>query len=287
MPKLLTPLHSPRLAASILGVVLIVGTTAVVAQVTPMEPVQWDKRRLDQLDRNVRRLERAVTQRNAAGQPVLVEPDPETIALQGRVDIMDRRLRDLESTVQRVNGDLERLTFQLDERQRDTETLTRRLRETDGRVQTLVAAAERAVAEREAEVEANASPTGSAAGDLALARTLVATDREGGVAALERLIANWPEAVEAREAEWRVGDALRTGGDQAGAVGAYARALRGWPTAAWAGEVTIKLARGLTATRRQADACSALGEFERRYAARASADLRAVATRARTEANCA
>jgi len=52
-----------------IGLTLIGG--AVVAQVQPMEPIQWDKRRLDQLDRNVRRLERALTQRNAAGEPVL------------------------------------------------------------------------------------------------------------------------------------------------------------------------------------------------------------------------
>jgi hypothetical protein len=61
-------------AMTAIGLTLIGG--AVVAQVAPMEAVQWDKRRLDQLDRNVRRLERALTQRNAAGQPVLVEPDP-------------------------------------------------------------------------------------------------------------------------------------------------------------------------------------------------------------------
>ena len=59
---------------AVLGVVLIAGTTTVVAQTTPMEPIQWDKRRLEQLDRNVRRLERAVTQRNAAG-PRSMRPD--------------------------------------------------------------------------------------------------------------------------------------------------------------------------------------------------------------------
>lgn len=276
---------SPRLIACVAGVALV-GTTGVVAQTVPLQPIQWDARRLDQLDRNVRRLERAVTQRNAAGQPVLIEPDPEVIALQGRVDVMDRRLRDLEATVQRVNGDLERLTFQLDERGRDNEILTRRLRETDARVQTLVAAAETAAMQRQAEEQANASPTGSASGDLTQARALVATDRAGGVAALEKVIANWPDTGEAREAEWRVGDALRAGNDHVGAVGAYARALRGWPTASWAGEVTLKLARGLLATRRQNEACGALGEFDRRYAARASADLKAVAARVRAEAAC-
>ena len=66
---------SPRvLALSAVGVCLIGG--AVVAQTAPLPAIQWDVRRLDQLDRNVRRLERALTQRNAAGEPVLVQPDP-------------------------------------------------------------------------------------------------------------------------------------------------------------------------------------------------------------------
>ena len=70
MLKLPPALRTRNALVTVLGVVLIAGTTTVVAQTAPMEPIQWDKRRLEQLDRNVRRLERAVTQRNAAGQPV-------------------------------------------------------------------------------------------------------------------------------------------------------------------------------------------------------------------------
>lgn len=279
----------PRNAVlTVLGLVLIAGTTTVVAQTAPLPAVQWDNRRLEQLDRNVRRLERAVTQRNAAGQPVLVEPDPEVVALQGQVGIMDRRLRDLETTFQRVNGDLERMGFQLDESQRDNAALGTRLRDAEGRLRTMETAAQAAAVQRQAEVEqAAASPTGNAAGDLASARTLVTVNRQGGLEALERVIANWPNTAESREAEWRIGDAVRAAGDQGAAVSAYARALRGWPTDAWAGEVTLKLARGLVATQRPAEACAALGEFTRRYNARASADLRSVAARVRSDADCA
>ena len=55
-------------ATAVLGVVLI-ADGAVAQQPAPpniMERTEWDNRRLDQLDRNVRRLERALTQRNAA-----------------------------------------------------------------------------------------------------------------------------------------------------------------------------------------------------------------------------
>jgi len=64
MLKFPAVLRSRNALISVLGIVLIAGTTTVVAQTVPLEPVQWDKRRLEQLDRNVRRLERAVTQRH-------------------------------------------------------------------------------------------------------------------------------------------------------------------------------------------------------------------------------
>lgn len=260
---------------------------AVVAQTQPLPAIQWDVRRLDNLDRNVRRLERAITQRNAQGSPVLVESDPELVALQGRVSIMDRRLQDLERTVQRVNGDLERLTFQLDESDRDNAALRARLADAEGRlggIEQARQAAEAAI--REAEEAAARSPTGDPVADLAAARALLATDPARGRAALELVASTWADTPSGREATWRVGDIIRAGGDQAGAVQQYAQALQGWPTEAWAGEVTLKLARGLEATDRDAQACAALGEYDRRYAASSTPGLRAIAGQTRTQANC-
>ena len=72
----------------------------------------------------------------------------------------------------------------------------------------------------------------------------------------------------------------------AGAVAAYAAALNGWPTTSWAGETTLKLARALDATDRKPQACGALGEFNRRYAATASASLKTIAGQVRTQAAC-
>ncbi|MDI6625046.1 MAG: tol-pal system protein, partial [Brevundimonas sp.] len=163
MLKLPPALRSKNVLVTVLGVALIAGTTTVVAQTAPMEPIQWDRRSLERLDRNVRRLERALTQRNAAGQPVIMEPEPEVVALTSRVTIMDRRLNDLEATLQRVNGDLERLTFQLDETVRDNAALTTRLRTAETRLGDIAAAAE-----REAELNApisSTSPTGDAVRD--------------------------------------------------------------------------------------------------------------------------
>jgi len=264
------------------GIALIAGT--VVAQTAPLEPVQWDKRRLEQLDRNVRRLERAVTQRNAAGQPVIIEPDAEVVALQGRVGLMDRRLQDMEASLQRVNGDLERLTFQLDESGRDNTALGARVRDAEGRLRTMEAAAV-----REAALNAaipTTSPTGDAARDLTAAVRLAATDPEMGDRALQTVVAAWPDTPQGREASSRLGDLRISADDPAGAVSAYATALQGWPTTPWAGPTTLELASALFATDRKTQACTALNEFTRRYAPGATPAVLARATVTRTRVGC-
>ena len=282
-----SPFSFRNIALAAVGLGLIGG--AVIAQTQPLPAIQWDVRRLDNLDRNVRRLERALIQRNnQVGEPLLVESDPELIALQGRVSQMDRRLQDMEQTVQRVNADLERLTFQLDESERDNAALRTRLTDADNRVERLENAAEaaRRAAEEAAEEAARGprSPTGDAVSDLAAARAL--TDPAASRAALEAVTINWPDTPSGKEAVWRIGDMIRATGDQAGAVQQYATALSGWPTLPWAGEVTLKLARGLEATNRDAQACAALSEYVRRYERTSTPALRAIAADTRTRAAC-
>nr|WP_314437655.1 tol-pal system protein [uncultured Brevundimonas sp.] len=269
-------------AAAVLGVVLTAGG-AVAQQSAPpniMERTEWDNRRLDQLDRNVRRLERALTQRNAAGQPVLVEPDPEVIALQGRVDILEQRLNDLSATLRRITGDSERATFQLDESQRDNTALRGRLADAEARIQKLETAAE-----LNAPIQAN-SPTGDAGQDLAAAVRLIGTDRPRGERALETVAATWPDTPQSREANSRLGDLRVSANDKAGAVPYYAAALKDWPRIGWAADTTLKLADALFATDRKTQGCAALGEFTRRYASTASDPQKARATQLRTSGGC-
>ena len=202
-------MRSRAFAATAVGLVLIAGG-AVAQQAAPniMQPIEWDKRRLEQLDRNVRRLERALTQRNAAGEPVLVEPDPEVVTLQGQFGLMNQRLEDLEATVRRINGDNERLTFQLDEAQRDTAALRARLLDAEARIEKLETAAE-----LNAPIEAH-SPTGDAAQDLAAAVQLMSSDRARGARALETVVAAWPDTPQAREANSRLGDIRASSNDR-------------------------------------------------------------------------
>lgn len=269
-------------ATAVLGVVLIAGG-AVAQQAAPpniMERTEWDNRRLDQLDRNVRRLERALTQRNAAGQPVLVEPDPEVIALQGRVDILEQRLNDLSATIRRITGDGERVTFQLDESQRDNTALRRRLADAEARIQKLETAAE-----LNAPIQAN-TPTGDAAQDLAAAVRLIGTDRPRGERALETVVVTWPDTPQSREANSRLGDLRVSANDKAGAVPYFAAALKDWPRIGWAADTTLKLADALFATDRKTQGCAALGEFTRRYAPTASDPQKARAAQLRTSGGC-
>ena len=267
------------------GACALVGGVAV-SQTQNLPAVEWDVRRLDTLDRNVRRLERALTQRNAVGQPVLVESDPEVVTLQGQMETMQRRLGDVEATVQRINGDLERVTLQAEDSARDNAALRTRLTQIEDRLKGAEDAAKSAAAQlaaQAAEADALRSPTGSAAGDLSAAAALAPADR---AEAYEILIDNWPDTVQAREAGSRLGDIRRAANDMGGAVTAYAGALTGWPTTAWAGETTLKLARALIATDRKPQACGALGEFNRRYAATASAALKTIAGQLQTQAAC-
>lgn len=264
---------------------LVVGGSVVVAQTQTPPAIAWDSRRLATLDRNVRRLERALTQRNAAGDPVIIEPDPEVVALMGRVDLMDQRLSDLEATLVRVNEESERLTMELEGAQRTNRDLAGRLDALTRQVATLEAAnAEAAAASGIIEPR---SPSGSEGGDFdAAMRLLRDGDTDAAGEAFQLFIVTWPESGRLAEAHYRLADIRAAGDDDAGAVQDYARALRGWPATGWAADATVKLAAALLATDRAPQACQALGEFQTRYAGTASPALRARAGQIDTQADC-
>lgn len=282
MMKLPSFLRTRSAAVVAIGLTLVGGT--VVAQTVPQEAIVWDTRALNRLTDSVRRLESRIARLNGEQVVSLTQPDPEFVALQGRVASMDRRLSDVEATLRRVNGDLERVGFQLDESQRDNAALRNRLTDAESRVEELETAAKEA-AETTGPIVAN-SPTGSAAGDLAAAQRMLSSDPARGERALETVIVTWPDAAEARVANYRLGDIFFDREDTASAISAYAAALRGWPTTPWAGEATVKLANALAADAKGDDACRALYEFDARYAASASPALKTRVTEIKTRLGC-
>jgi hypothetical protein len=113
----------------------------------------------------VRRLERAVTQRNAVGQPVLVEPDPEVVALQGQVGEMDRRVQDLEASLQRIDPrSASRRPSSWTRPARDNAALRSRLNASDARIKAIEDQARAAAAAAAEAEQAGRSPTGERRG---------------------------------------------------------------------------------------------------------------------------
>jgi len=276
----------PTLALTLatgVGTVAVTGTPAL-AQTQEQPAIAWDARRLERLDRNVRRLERALTQRNAAGEPVIIEPDPEVVALMGRVDLMDQRLSDLEATLVRINSENERLTTELEAAERANRDLAGRLDALTRQVAELESADAEAAADGTLSPR---SPSGSEGGDFDAAMRLVRDGaRAEAMEAFELFIVTWPESARLAEAHYRLADLRVADDDAAGAVQDYARALRGWPTTPWAAEATVKLASALATDDRNEQACQALGEFGRRYAERATPALRTRATQINSQAEC-
>lgn len=265
------------------GTVVVTGSPAL-AQTQEQPAIAWDARRLERLDRNVRRLERALTQRNAAGEPVIIEPDPEVVALMGRVDLMDQRLSDLEATLVRINSENERLTTELEAAERANRDLAGRLDALTRQVAELESADAEAAADGTLSPR---SPSGSEGGDFDAAMRLVRDGaRAEAMEAFELFIVTWPESPRLAEAHYRLADLRVADDDAAGAVQDYARALRGWPTTPWAAEATVKLASALATADRNEQACQALGEFGRRYAERATPALRTRATQINSQAEC-
>lgn len=290
MTQTTPPRRLPKALATGLGVALIGGV--VIAQTPPPPPIAWDERRLERLDRNVRKLERALTQRNAAGDPILIEADPEVVAMSSRVDQMDRRLSDLEAALLQANGDRESLLENLEAATRANRDLGQQLRQLEGRFETAQAEAERA-AQTAAPADGAAagprprSPSGSEAGDFDAAMRLVRDgDYDDAGEAFELFIATWTESARLGEANYRLAETRFIAEDDQGAAQAYAASLRGWPTTPWAADAVTKLAETLLSSDRAPQACQALGEFDRRYAEGATPALRNRAQQLRTRAEC-
>lgn len=277
--------NAPRLKSALatgVGIALIGGF--VTAQTVTPPPIAWDERRLERLDRNVRKLERALNQRNAAGDPVIIAPDPEVVALMGRADLMDQRVADLEATLIRLNGQVEDTVGVAERAARENAELSEQIAALTARIAALEASAAEAEAAAPPDPQ---SPTGEPEGDYAAAMQLMLNgDYAGARRAFETFIVTWPEADQFQEANYRLAETRLIAEDDAGAAQAYAVALRGWPRTAWAADATVKLAGVLLATDRRPQACQALSEFANRYAQGASPAVRQRAQTLASRARC-
>ena len=287
----------------------LLASSAVQAQPTPRYPVrptagaaakaddqalpgiEWDKKRLEKLERNVRKLEGALARlKPDAAPPELTEPDPEFVALQARFEEMSTRVSDLEATLKRVNGDLETSNMELERLKKSEAAARAEADELRTRLATLdsrISAIEEARA-KEAAALPQPSATGNSADDFKSAKALIlAGDFAGATKPLSDFLVNWPDSPEAPEAHYLLGESLYASNDSAGASVEYANALKGWPKAKWAPAAASKFALALDASGKTKQACVVAGEFDKRYAATAAADVKARVAALKQKAKCA
>jgi tol-pal system protein YbgF len=273
-------------------------TSAPAAAQAPA-PIEWDKKRLEKLERNVRKLEGDLARlKPDKAPPQLLEPDPELVALQGRVDDLTQRLLDLDATLKRVNAALDQSALDLDTLKKDdgaahadADALRTRVDALETQVKALTPPppppGAAAASSPDAAATAGAPPSADPAQAFASA---MKTMRDGDYAAAEKAfqdyLTSWPDGPDAAEAHYRLAETLYVRDDQAGAASEYARALKGFPKAVWAGDALVKLGMALQSRGDDTKACQALAEFGKRYAASAPATVKSRAAALKTKAKC-
>jgi len=253
----------------------------------PTNGTVWDVKKLQQLDRDVRKLERSVARvENKQTPPILIEPDPEVVALQATVDSLSRKLDDNANTVTRLTGSLE-------EAQHQNQLLAQQISALTARTDTLVKRADLAEAHLKDIDVALAPPPppppskGDAESDFEQAFNLLSSGQtDDAERAFTAFTTTWPESSQLPEAWFRLGQIRTMKKDSSGAVAAYATALKGWPKSSWAPEATVKLAAALSDSNRPTEACQALAQFDRVYAKMAATENRALAKDLKAKNKC-
>jgi tol-pal system protein YbgF len=249
-------------------------------------------RRLDRSEKALRELRSIVLKAQAQGAPVEVKPvgpDPALLELQ-------QRFGDLEATVRDLTGQNERLLFELDQAKKASADAQGQVRALGDRLDKL----QQQLIPPDTMTQP-AGPPGSPGalgpppapsaqdetGAYQQARQILDSgDFAGGAAAMEAFVQQFPNSPRVGTAQYWAGRAYAARNQHDQAAAAFAKSLKGWPKDAWAGDSVAQLAGSLVALKRPADACGALAEFNTRYAAKANPTTKAVAARARANANC-
>ena len=254
---------------------------------TPTNGTVWDVKKLQQLDRDVRKLERSVSRvENKQNPPILIEPDPEVVALQATVDSLSRKLDDNANTITRLTG-------QLEESQHQNQVMQQQVSALMARTDTLVKRADLTEAHLKDVDVALAPPPppppskGDAESDFEQAFNLLTSGQvDDAERAFTAFTTTWPESSQLPEAWFRLGQIHMMKKDSSGAVAAYATALKGWPKTSWAPEATVKLAAALSDSNRPTEACQALTQFDRVYGKMAAAENKALAKDLKAKNKC-
>ncbi len=250
-------------------------------------------RRLDRLDKQMREIRAIVLQGRDTGQPVVVKPegpDPAVEALQTKLDQQDQTIRTLSGQVEVLGHDLEEARRQ-NAAAHDAETelrgevkaLADQMNRTQAPPPDAQATPPNAPDQAPPPADATGAPTEASAFKAAKVK-LASGDYPSAGDAFTAYLQQYGASPHAKEAYYLLGESYYVRSLYGDATTAYARALKDWPKTPWAPDATVKLSRALSSTNRPDQACAALGEFDKRYAATAP---KAVKTRAATTAAAA
>jgi tol-pal system protein YbgF len=265
------------------------------------------EKRLQREEKALRDLRQIVLQAKAQGNPVTVKdagPDPQIVDLQAKIT-------DLEETLRQRTGQMEGTAH-------DAAVAAKSAADANDAVRVLASRLD-ALEKQMASAPAVAAgppplpgPAGAGSGVLGTLtengaplaagqaeapadeqaaykqarQTLDSGDYVGGAAALQAYLRTYPNSTRAPEANYWLGRTLALRNMHADAAAAYARSLKGWPTVSWAGDAVVRLSASLIELKRTPDACRALDEYAARYAAKATAAVKARAKETRAAAAC-
>jgi len=256
---------------SVLFAALLATTALPVMAQTPLPDDPLDDRsakRIERMEKVVRELRAIVFQGRDTGKPVVVQP-AETDA---QIASLGERIGDLEQTLQRLNGQNETLTHDLDQARRASgeqkaraDALETRLATLEKTLADMNAAAQVQAAQAAATPAPPAPPADPALAFKQARQFLLDGDYANAEAAFSAYVTNYPDSAKGPEARYWLGETLFVREAYGDAAGAYLGAVRGWPQTSWAPDATLKLSRSLVALKKPTDACKALDELGKRY----------------------
>ncbi|MDI1364210.1 MAG: tol-pal system protein YbgF [bacterium] len=278
------------LKSALLAALLASAAVPALAQ-TPMPDPLDDRsvKRVERMEKVVRELRSIVFQGRDTGKPVIVQP-AETDA---QIQALGDRVGDLEQTLQKINGQNEVLTHDLDQARKAggqekvrADALEARLTALEAKLAAMDAAALQTTLAGEAPAAPTAPPADPSAAFTSARQMLLDGDYAKAEVAFSAFVADYPDSPKTPEARYWLGETLFVREAYGDAASAYIGALRGWPQTAWAPDATLKLSRALVALKKPADACKTLDEFAKRYP-KAPPAIRSRAASTRVAAKCA
>ncbi|PXA84443.1 tol-pal system protein YbgF [Caulobacter sp. D4A] len=278
------------LLASVLPVALAIAAAAPALAQTPMPDPLDDRsaKRIEKMEKVVRELRAIVFQGRDTGKPVVVQ----TAETDAQIAALNDRITDLEQTIQRMNGQNETLTHDIDVARRASDgqkaradQLEQRLAALEGKITTLEAAAATAAA-AQIPPPPPPPPADPATAFKQARQLLLDGDYTGAENAFGGFVSAYPDDAKAPEARYWLGETQFVREAYGDAAGSYLGAVRGWPQTSWAPNAVLKLSRSLIALKKPADACRTLDELTKRYP-KAPADVVSKAKSTRVQAKCA